>query len=84
MFGEGGVFEEYGSSENRSMWTSKFGVFTKSVQADFLTPSQRHTGTCLLTKVTGSTAELSSHPESHLVPISAMCASSFHSNSLFF
>ena len=30
-----------------------------------LTPSQRHTGTCL---VTGSTAELSSHPESHLVP----------------
>ena len=35
MFGEGGVFEVYGSSENRSMWTSKFGVFTNSVQADF-------------------------------------------------
>ena len=38
MFGEGGVFEEYGSSENRSM----FGVFTKSVQADFNTKSKAY------------------------------------------
>ena len=42
MFGEGGVFEEYGSSENRSMWMSKFGVFTKSVQADFNTKSKAY------------------------------------------
>ena len=42
MFGEGGVFEEYGSSENRSMWTSKFGVFTQSVQADFNTKSKAY------------------------------------------
>ena len=42
MFGEGGVFEEYGSSENTSMWTSKFGVFTKSVQADFNTKSKAY------------------------------------------
>ena len=42
MFGEGGVFEEYGSSENRSLWTSKFGVFTNSVQADFNTKSKAY------------------------------------------